>query len=160
MTYRGHTMAIFRDRFLKRLFIVAIATIAIANFGIREMAGLTRHMQQGVHVPPHISASRTQHILYGDAHGGGGHLHGVGKPCKSEFPADWSAEKIIATVTQDAANDNLNWRHEKNGYEVADTTDGGVTIRIVVNGDHSEIITAYPTSTPRNPCPAANDNGD
>ena len=42
-----------------------------------------------------VSAERTTHILDGDADGGGGHRHGVGKPGKTEFPASWDDEKII-----------------------------------------------------------------
>jgi hypothetical protein len=148
-----------RDRFLTRLFIMAILIIGFANWAITQMAHVGPRFGMGVKVPPQISASRANHILHGDSHGGG-HLHGTGSPCKSEFPADWSAEKILATVAQDAANDNLGWQHERNGYDVADVYEGGVKIRIVVNGQHTQVITAYPLNTPRNPCPAANDNGD
>ncbi len=143
---------------LVRLFIAAAIIIGIAHVALRQMTVVT----PGAKVPPsmHISARRMQHILYGDAHGGG-HLHGVGSPCKSEFPANWSADKIILTVTRDAANDNLDWRHERNGYDVADVIEEGIKIRIVVNGQHDEVITAYPVSTPRNAClPAANDNSE
>lgn len=136
---------------------MAIVIIAGANWGIREMAHVAPHINPLANVP-HISQSRVQHILYGDAHGGG-HMHGMNRPCKSEFPADWDADKILATIMKDAANENLNWRHESNGNDVADVNESGITIRIVVNARHSEIITAYPTSTPRNAC-AANDNGD
>ena len=39
---------------------------------------------------------RITHILDGDADGGGGgHRHGVGKPGKTEFPANWDDEKVI-----------------------------------------------------------------
>ena len=44
-----------------------------------------------------VSPERTTHILDGDeTGGGGGHRHGVGKPGKTEFPASWDDEKIIA----------------------------------------------------------------
>jgi hypothetical protein len=47
----------------------------------------------------HVSPERRMHILDGDADGGGGgHRHGVGKPGKTEFPANWDDEKVIATV--------------------------------------------------------------
>ena len=47
----------------------------------------------------HVSPERRVHILDGDADGGGGgHRHGVGKPGKTEFPANWDDEKVIATV--------------------------------------------------------------
>jgi hypothetical protein len=147
-----------RDPFLTRLFIVAVVIIAMANGALRLMGTMT----PGAKVPStiYISPTRAQHILYGDGHGGG-HLHGTGAPCKSEFPASWNADKILSTVRKDAANDNLNWHHERNGYDVTDVTEDGVKIRIVVNGQHSEIITAYPVNTPRNACSgAANDNGE
>jgi hypothetical protein len=152
-------MARLHDPFLKRLFIMAIVIIAFAEFAIHKMAQMTPHMYLGAKVPPQITTARANHILYGDAHGGG-HLHGTGKPCKSEFPADWDAAKILQVVTKDAANDNLDWKLERNGYEVADVNENGVKIRLVVNAKHTEIITAYPVNTPRNACPAANDNGD
>jgi Bacterial EndoU nuclease len=45
-----------------------------------------------------VSPERRTHILDGDETGGGGHRHGVGKPGKTEFPASWDDEKIIANV--------------------------------------------------------------
>jgi len=106
--------------------------------------------------PPVITGLRRTHILYGDR-SGGGHLYGQGKPCKSEFPADWDANKIITTVERAAANDNLPWKEQQNGYHVADIMSGNLRVRIVVNEDKSEVVTAYPLNTPRNPC-TANDN--
>jgi len=46
----------------------------------------------------HVTPERTTHILDGDANGGGGHRHGVGKPGKTEFPASWADERVIANV--------------------------------------------------------------
>lgn len=103
-----------------------------------------------------LSDTRITHILYGDETGGG-HLHGTGTPCKSEFPADWNEEKIIQTTKSIAANDNLNWRQEQNGYFVTEDMTDGVNVRVVLDPQRSYIITAYPTNVPRNPCPA-NDN--
>lgn len=148
-----------RDRFLKRLFMTAVATIIVAQVGIRLLAHVAPHGQPVTHAVS-LSHSREKHILYGDSRGGG-HLHGQARPCKSEFPADWNADKIIAVVTKEAANDNLDWRHERNGNDVAEVMEDGIKIRIVVNGGHDQIITAYPLNTPRNACPAAaNDNTD
>lgn len=150
-----------RDRFLKKLFITAIALIVMAQLGIRLMAHVApQHGGPAVTLSPRLTAARAQHILYGDARGGG-HLHGTNRPCKSEFPADWDADKVIHVVTTEAANDNLDWRQQKNGNAVADVSREGVKIRIVVSGDRDQIITAYPLNAPRNPCPrAANDNAD
>ncbi|HEY0901679.1 MAG TPA: EndoU domain-containing protein [Micavibrio sp.] len=109
---------------------------------------------------PALTAQAEQHLLYGDQRGGG-HLHGVGKACKSEFPADWQADEVIAHVKRVAANDNLNWEQQNNGYHVAEDDVEGIKVRVVLNHDRTKIVTAYPTNVPRNPCPAkkpANDN--
>ena len=103
-----------------------------------------------------LSPSARTHILYGDAKGGG-HLHGVGTACKSEFPASWDADKVIQTIQLIAANDNLNWRRESNGYYVAEQKQDGINVRVVLDREKDDIVTAYPVGGPRNPCPA-NDN--
>ncbi|MEM6811842.1 MAG: EndoU domain-containing protein [Pseudomonadota bacterium] len=103
-----------------------------------------------------ISDERRTHILFGDATGGG-HLHGVGKPCKSEFPKHWSEDTIIKEIELIAANDNLSWRQEDNGYYVTEENVGNVRVRVVKNRDNTGVITAYPVNIERNPCPA-NDN--
>lgn len=102
---------------------------------------------------PALTQQSITHILYGDARGGG-HKFGSGKPCKSEFPENWSDEKIIETITAIAANDNINWREEDNGYFVTESLQDNVRIRVVLNDDKTRIITAYPTNVKRNPCPA------
>ncbi len=100
-----------------------------------------------------ISPQRRTHILYGD-HTGGGHLYGTGKPCKSEFPRDWNETKIIKEMSLTAANDNLYWKKERNGYHVAENTIDGVKIRVVKGRENKQVITAYPINAQRNPCPA------
>ena len=103
-----------------------------------------------------ISPKRRAHILYGDATGGG-HLYGTGKACKSEFPKNWNEDTIIKEIKLIAANDNLNWKKQNNGYYVAEQQVGTVNVRVIKGRQNKQIITAYPTNTPRNPCPA-NDN--
>ena len=103
-----------------------------------------------------ISKQRQIHILYGDDTGGG-HLYGANKPCKSEFPQSWSEEKIIEEISLIAANDNLDWEQQRNGYHVAETNVGAVEVRVVKDKNNKQVITAYPINAPRNPCPA-NDN--
>lgn len=110
--------------------------------------------------PVDISPQREKHILYGDATGGG-HRHGVGKPCKSEFPADWDDARIIDTIERLAANDNLFWKQEPNGYHTAEQSVDGVRIRVVMDKHKAQVITGYPVDVRRNPCPTrapANDN--
>lgn len=103
--------------------------------------------------PPALTYQSREHILYGDGDSGG-HRHSVGTPCKTEFPSYWDEEKILNTVELIAANDNLPWRMESNGYEVVEDTLDGVEVRVVVDPRRNEIVTAYPTNLPRNPCPA------
>jgi filamentous hemagglutinin len=107
---------------------------------------------------PLLSHARESHILFGDDTGGG-HKYGVGKPCKSEFPAEWSDEDIITAIQNIAANDNLSWKKGENGYYVAEKEINTLKIRVVLDGARQNIITGYPVNVPRNPCPApANDN--
>lgn len=100
-----------------------------------------------------ITPERRTHILYGDATGGG-HLYGAGKPCKSEFPKHWDEETVIKEVELIAANDNLNWEQQRNGYYVTEQNVGTVKVRVVKGRNNEKVITAYPTNTGRNPCPA------
>jgi len=100
-----------------------------------------------------ISPQRRAHILYGDATGGG-HMFGAGKPCKSEFPKHWDEDTIIKEVELIAANDNLNWEQQRNGYYVTEQKVGTVNVRVVKGRAGEKVITAYPTNVPRNPCPA------
>ena len=104
----------------------------------------------------HISPERRTHILHGDITGGG-HLYGTGAPCKSEFPKHWGEETIIKEVELIAANDNLNWEQQRNGYYVTEQDVGTVKVRVVKARNGEDVITAYPINVPRNPCPA-NDN--
>ena len=99
---------------------------------------------------------RDRHILYGD-HKGGGHIYGAGKACKSEFPEDWDSNKILETTARIAANDNLDWDKQRNGYYVSEQMIDEVRVRVVLGRERRNVITAYPTNRPRNPCPA-NDN--
>lgn len=100
-----------------------------------------------------ISPDRRAHILYGDA-AGGGHLFGQGKPCKSEFPKHWDENTIIKEVELIASNDNLSWEEQRNGYYVTEQKVGTVNVRVVKGRGNKQVITAYPTNTTRNPCPA------
>ncbi len=100
-----------------------------------------------------ITPERRTHILYGDATGGG-HLYGTNTPCKSEFPKHWGEDTIIKEVELIAANDNLNWEQQRNGYYVTEQNVGTVKVRVVKGRENKQVITAYPTNTKRNPCPA------
>lgn len=98
-----------------------------------------------------LTEKAKQHILYGDSKGGG-HIYGANIPCKSEFPESWDSQKIIETVKRQAANDNLDWEKQSNGYYVSENTHENIKTRVVLGRNQEYIITAYPTNQPRNPC--------
>lgn len=103
---------------------------------------------------PTLPEEKKAHIL---AH----HKSGTGVACKSEFPATWNDDKIIETVKALAANDNVDWKQEDNGYFVGEQDVDGLKVRAVVNREDNTIVTGYPISVERNPCPTrepANDN--
>ncbi len=106
-----------------------------------------------------LSERAKTHILYGD-HSGGGHRFGTGKACKSEFPKDWNDERIVSVVQNIAANDNIAWKRQDNGYLVSQYLEDGIAVRVVMSNDKTKVITAYPVNVKRNPCPPrpANDN--
>ena len=90
-----------------------------------------------------------KHILDGDATGGG-HRAGTGKPGKSEFPAGRSDDSIIHDISDIATDPTLKSRPGRGGRTITDGTRNGVDIRVIQekNGD---IVTGFPTNTPRNP---------
>lgn len=159
---------IWRDRFLKRLALAAAGIIIGVNL-LLALLGQVNPLDPVTDIrdklasekqaeAPVLTAQRLRHITDGDTRGGG-HLHGTNAPCKSEFPASWTREKIAREIPLMAANDNLNWQQSRNGYVTAESmTADGLKVRIVVDPQDNEIVTAYPTNVRRNPCPAANDN--
>jgi hypothetical protein len=89
------------------------------------------------------------------------HKSGTSVACKSEFPATWNDEKIIETLKALAANDNVDWKQEDNGYFVGEQEIDGLKVRAVVNREDNTIVTGYPISVELNPCPTkepASDN--
>lgn len=105
----------------------------------------------------HLVDERRTHILDGDGPGrrGGGHRFGTGEPDKSEFPAGWSDEQIVASV-QSVARDpdpQLDTTFQRNGNWKVQGFRDGVLIDVVVD-PHGYLVTAYPVSGPgvhRNP---------
>ena len=136
------------------LLLVAIIGLIYQTYFPSEPQPLKQQQTQAITTnAAHISPNRAKHILYGD-HKGGGHRYGAGKPCKSEFPKGWNDEKILQTTARIAANDNLKWNQQRNGYHVTQQMIEGVNVKVVLGRDQKTIITAYPTNRPRNPCPA------
>lgn len=93
----------------------------------------------------HVSPERRVHILDGDADGsGGGHRHGVGKPGKTEFPASWDDEKVIATVLDVARKpDKPPTRQDWNDTWLCTGTRDNVEVSTVVERS-GNILTGWP----------------
>jgi len=124
------------------LFVVAIA------FGV----GAWKYPQiKESLATPEISKEAKAHILHGDK-SGGGHLYGTGKACKTEFPKDWDEAEILNNIKKVAANDNLKWKKEKNGYFVATQKVEDVNVRVVLDKERDGVVTAYPINGKMNPC--------
>lgn len=148
--------------FKQFLIVIPMLTVGMflwmMEYGGLDPAGLNSPPQSTIETPapdeaPRLSSKQLKHILHGDDRGGG-HLYGTNAPCKSEFPRSWDADFVEEIVTQIAANDNLPWEKQNNGYWVAQTHVHGVKLRIVLDRERDDIVTAYPLDVKRNPCPA------
>lgn len=90
-----------------------------------------------------VSPERRVHILDGDSTGGG-HRHGVGKPGKTEFPASWNDEKIIASVLEVARRpDKPPTRQDWNDTWLCTGTRDRVDVSAVVERS-GNILTGWP----------------
>ena len=90
-----------------------------------------------------VSPERTTHILDGDSTGGG-HRHGVGKPGKTEFPASWDDEKVIATVLDFARKPDKPPTHQDwNDTWLCAGTRDNVDVSAVVERS-GDILTGWP----------------
>ncbi|GLZ86015.1 hypothetical protein Pres01_20660 [Metapseudomonas resinovorans] len=100
------------------------------------------------------STQRTQHILLGDATGGG-HLW-PGAPGKTAFPASWNGDKVMHNVSDLATDPKASWTQLTGKPGAQFTTKGkpvrwavegvrdGVSIRVIVEPHGEGVITAYP----------------
>jgi hypothetical protein len=86
------------------------------------------------------SDARTQHILYGDATGGG-HLP-PGKPDKTLFPTSWSADDVMTAISEVATNPGSKVVAEQGMRTVLHGRVNGILIKVVT--DWRDIITGYP----------------
>lgn len=100
------------------------------------------------------SKQRTQHILLGDATGGGHLWPGVSG--KTAFPVSWDASKVMHHVSDIATDPKASWiqltgkpgaSHTAKGRPVRWSAEGvrdGVNVRVIVEPRGEGIITAYP----------------
>lgn len=88
------------------------------------------------------------HILYGDEldENSGGHLSGIGRPGKSEFPPGWDEDKIANEVTDIARHPDTATERYAGSWRVAGVRDG-VRIRVYVRANGT-ISTGFPVDGP------------
>jgi Bacterial EndoU nuclease len=92
----------------------------------------------------HVTPERTTHILDGEPGGGGGHRHGVGKPGKTEFPASWTDERVIANILDVARRpDKPPTRQDWNNSWLCTGTRDAVKVWAVVERS-GDILTGWP----------------
>jgi hypothetical protein len=100
-----------------------------------------------------VTPDRETHILDGDAYGGG-HRHGTGRPGKTEFPANWSDEKIVNSLLDVASRPDQPPEHQiRKDRWLAQGTREDVEIVAVVAGD-GRLWSGWPKGGPgvvRNP---------
>jgi filamentous hemagglutinin len=100
------------------------------------------------------SPDRTNHILYGDGPGSGGHLW-PGQSGKTPFPQDWSPGRVMHEVSDIATDPSIPWVPQTGNGGLftraglparftADGVRGGINVRVIVEPAGEGIITAFP----------------
>lgn len=122
------------------------ATQDIARRGIAGMKLAANMIAEAVsgdgEKPSLIEPDAEEHILHGDAEGGG-HLSGTGIPGKSEFPATWTEEKILGEISDVVTDPESETSSGRDGATVSEGTRDGVKIRGVQDAN-GKIITGFP----------------
>ena len=87
---------------------------------------------KGTDKPSLLDPQGEKHVLDGDEEGGG-HAPGTGNPGKSEFPADWSRDKILGEISDVATDPNSSRKPGRDGRTVVEGTRDRVDIRVIVD---------------------------
>lgn len=151
------------DRFFNEFFGETLVGVAAGAGSARALSagtnalrslGKARGVVQGSRLSQidefvDLTQHRSVHIL-------NRHRAGAGKPGKTEFPADWSDERILHQVSDIATDPNAVRGVGKYNLPYAISTRDGVEIRVdFYPDDHprfgGQISTAYPTNVPANP---------
>jgi hypothetical protein len=96
------------------------------------------------------SPKRANHILHGDATGGG-HMF-PGKSGKTIFPESWSANKILHEVSDVVSDPSVRWESNRtvrglDRFKARGVRDG-VEIEVIIEPKGEGIISAWPVSGP------------
>jgi len=97
------------------------------------------------------SESRTNHILYGDATGGG-HLWPGGSG-KTPFPETWSPDRVMHEISDVATDPVSRFVPGRGGRTIAEGAREGVEIVVVLEAGSrgGGIVTGFSSNLPRNP---------
>lgn len=98
-----------------------------------------------------VMPERRRYILAGNDDNGGGHRYGTARPFKSEFPADWTDDRVIQAIEEVANDVNSIQELAAGGRIFVRGERHGLSITVIIGRDGSFIITGYPTNSPRNP---------
>jgi hypothetical protein len=96
-------------------------------------------------MPPRatVNLRRRQHILDGDPDGTGGHRAGTGNH-KTEFPATWSDDEVIAAIEAVANAPGSSRKRQGNGRLRVEGRYRTLRIRVIIDRDDATIWTAHP----------------
>jgi RHS repeat-associated protein len=102
--------------------------------------------------PSLVDKKGERHILDGDETGGG-HRPGTGGPNKSEFPKNWSDDKILGEISDVATSPDSTHSPGSGGRTISTGTRDGIDITTVTEpgSKGGRIVTGFPTNVPRNP---------
>jgi hypothetical protein len=93
------------------------------------------------------TAARTDHILQGDATGGGQLWPGL--PGKTAFPESWSEARIMHEISDVATDPSSTFSPAGRGSTIVTGLRDGVEIQVVLRGGN--IVSGYPINLPRDP---------
>ncbi|WP_433693506.1 hemagglutinin repeat-containing protein [Herbaspirillum seropedicae] len=99
-----------------------------------------------------LDGKAKKHILDGDSLTSGGHRYGTGSPGKTEFPKNWSDNKISNVISDIATDPSVTWsKPDARGYATTTATRDGVDVKVIYDTKNNRIVTGYPTNLPKNP---------
>lgn len=116
-----------------------------------DVAGDVKRITQQADNISLLDQKATTHILDGDSLTSGGHRYGTGNPGKSEFPKNWSDEKILSTISDIATDPSVVWsKPDARGYVSATASREGIDVKVIYDTKSNRVVTGYPTNMPRN----------
>jgi filamentous hemagglutinin len=128
---------------VKKFGLVGLSAKILGKFG-DEAVGAGKIGQKSFDFVDLTDPKARKHILEGDATGGG-HKYGAGMPGKTQFPEDWSDEKIIHVISEISTDNSLTWSSpSKNGYITAVKRVDGINVKVVVDPKLKRIVTGFP----------------